>query len=68
MNVTELDKLSTEGRNPNTMNIDRVSTLEIITMINEEDKKVVLAVENVKEDIARAVDEIAERMQIYQFL
>jgi N-acetylmuramic acid 6-phosphate etherase len=63
MNVPELEKLSTEGRNPNTMNIDRVSTIEMITMINEEDKNVALAVESVKEDIARAVDVIAERMQ-----
>lgn len=63
MNVKNLGKLSTEGRNPNTMNIDRVSTLEMITMINEEDKKVALAVERAKEDIARAVDVIAERMK-----
>ncbi len=63
MNVIELEKLSTEGRNPNTMNIDRVSTIDMITMINEEDKKVALAVERAKEDIARAVDVIAERMK-----
>lgn len=63
MNMIELGKLSTEGRNPNTMNIHKVSTLEIITKINEEDKKVALAVESAKEDIARAVDVIAERMQ-----
>lgn len=63
MDVKDLAKLATESRNPNTMNIDRVSTLEMITMINEEDKKVAFAVEKAKEDIARAVDLIAERMQ-----
>lgn len=62
MNIIELGKLSTEGRNPDTMNIDRVSTLEMITMINEENKKVALAIEEAKEDIARAVDIIVERM------
>lgn len=62
MNVKDLGRLSTEGRNPNTMNIDRVSPLEIITMISEEDKKVALAVERAKEDIAKAVDVIAESM------
>lgn len=63
MNAKDLRKLSTEGRNPNTMNIDRVSTLEMITMINEENKKIALAVERAKEDIARAVDVIAEKMK-----
>lgn len=63
MNEKDLGRLSTEGRNPDTMNIDRVTTLEMITMINEEDKRVALAVEKAKEDIARAVDVIAERMK-----
>lgn len=60
MQIEKLTKLVTEGRNPDTINIDSVSTLEMITMINEEDKKVALAVEKAKEDIARAVDVIAE--------
>lgn len=62
MDIEDLSKLSTEERNPNTMYIDRVSTLEIIEMINEEDKKVALAVEKAKLNIARAVDIIADRL------
>lgn len=62
MELHDLVKLSTEGRNENTLNIDRVSTLEMITLINEEDKKVAIAVEKEKEQIAKAVDVIAERM------
>ncbi|QUH18828.1 N-acetylmuramic acid 6-phosphate etherase [Alkaliphilus sp. B6464] len=58
-----LSKLITEGRNPNTMNIDCVSTDEMIKMINEEDKKVALAVENEISNIARAVDAIAEKLK-----
>ncbi len=58
-----LSKLITEGRNPNTMNIDCVSTEEMIRMINEEDKKVALAVENEISNIARAVDAIAEKLR-----
>ncbi|MBU5674884.1 N-acetylmuramic acid 6-phosphate etherase [Alkaliphilus sp. MSJ-5] len=58
-----LSKLITEGRNPNTMNIDCVSTDEMIKMINEEDKKVALAVENEISNIARAVDAIAEKLR-----
>jgi len=62
MELQDLAKLSTEGRNPSTLNIDRVSTLDMITLINEEDKKVAIAVEKKKEQIAKAVDVIAERM------
>lgn len=63
MEINKLSKLVTEGRNPATMDIDKVDTLGIITMINEEDKKVALAVEKAKADIARAVDAIADRLK-----
>ncbi|SHJ86093.1 N-acetylmuramic acid 6-phosphate etherase [Clostridium amylolyticum] len=62
MNIERLSKMTTEGRNPNTMNIDSVSTLEMVRIINEEDKKVAEAVGNVKEDIAKGIDIIAERL------
>lgn len=60
MNLT---KLTTEGRNENTLNIDTCSTLEIIEKINEEDKKVAYCVEKEKENIAKAVDLIVERLK-----
>lgn len=59
MNV-DLKKIGTEQRNPNTMNIDVLSTIEIIKKINDEDKKVAYAVEAVLEDIAPLVDKIVE--------
>lgn len=62
MGIENLKKLSTETRNPNTINIDKVSTLEIVELINAEDKKVALAVEKSKLNIAKAVDVIAERL------
>lgn len=62
MKIENLAKLVTEGRNPNTMEIDSVSTLEMIEMINEEDKKVAIAVGEAKESIAKAVDLIADRL------
>ncbi|TDT50943.1 N-acetylmuramic acid 6-phosphate etherase [Fonticella tunisiensis] len=58
-----LDKLVTEGRNPNTLNIDSVSTIEMVRMINEEDKKVALAVEKELENIAKAIDEISKAFE-----
>jgi N-acetylmuramic acid 6-phosphate etherase len=53
----------TEQENPNTTNIDKVSTLEAIRLINDEDKKVATAVEQVLPEIAAAVDEIVARLK-----
>lgn len=62
MDINKLSKLVTEERNPNTLDIDKVSTVEIIELINDEDKKVAYAVEKEKENIAKAVDVIADRL------
>ncbi|MBE3578666.1 N-acetylmuramic acid 6-phosphate etherase [Caldanaerobacter subterraneus] len=58
-----LEELITEGRNPNTMDIDRLSTVDMLKKINEEDKKVPLAVEKVIPSIAEAIDRIVPRMK-----
>src|SRR5215203_3474833 len=52
----------TEQENPNTANIDKVSTLEALRLINDEDKKVALAIEKVLPEIASSVDKIVERL------
>ncbi len=53
----------TESRNLATRNIDTVSTLEMVRLINAEDAKVAAAVEAELPAIAEAIDRIAERMQ-----
>lgn len=53
----------TEQENPNTANIDQVSTLDALRLINDEDKLVAVAVEKVLPDVAKAVDEIVERLK-----
>ena len=53
----DLKKLDTEQVNENTKSIDSLSTIDMITTINNEDKKVALAVENVIPNIASVVDE-----------
>ncbi|HML88228.1 MAG TPA: N-acetylmuramic acid 6-phosphate etherase [Methylomusa anaerophila] len=58
-----LDKLLTEGCNPNTVNIDRQTTLDIVRLINAEDQKVALAVKEVLPQIARAVDWTTDCLQ-----
>jgi N-acetylmuramic acid 6-phosphate etherase len=56
--VSELERLVSEDRNPNTMDIDVLPTIDILKRINEEDKRVALAVERVIPEIAEAVDRI----------
>ena len=60
--MTQFDKLPTEQRNPNTENIDRLSTIDMVRRINDEDKKVAFAVERELDSIALAVDTIAEAL------
>ncbi|MDV4150695.1 N-acetylmuramic acid 6-phosphate etherase [Clostridium sp. AL.422] len=62
MKKIDLEKLTTESRNQNTLDIDQVSTLEMVKKINNEDKKVALAVEEELPKIAEAIDGIVERM------
>lgn len=58
-----LQKLDTEQVNENTKNIDNLSTIDMITTINNEDKKVALEVEKVIPYIAKAVDETYNRIK-----
>ncbi len=64
MRTIDIKDLITENRCNNTVNIDSVSTIEMLRMINEEDKKVALAVEKEINEIARAVDLIVEKIHI----
>jgi N-acetylmuramic acid 6-phosphate etherase len=61
MNDLNLATLTTEARNPRTTKIDQLPTLEMLTVINEEDQAVPLAVATQLPQIARAIDEIAAR-------
>ena len=62
MNV-DISKITTETRNNNTVNIDTVSTVEMVEMINNEDKKVAIAVEQCKNEIAKAIGLGTEAIQ-----
>ena len=59
----EISKLSTEQKNPNSVNIDIQSTEEILSIINNEDKNVPLAVEQEIPYIAKAVDAIVDAIK-----
>lgn len=59
----KLDELTTESRNTASMNIDQLSTIEMVKLINQEDQKVALAVEEVLPELAKAIDQAAARYQ-----
>ena len=54
----DLSQMVTESRNPASAEIDTLSTLEMLQVINQEDQKVALAVNQVIPQIAQAVDAI----------
>ena len=58
-----LSTLITEQRNPNSMNVDCLSALEIVQLMNEEDKQVPLAIEKCLPQIAQAVERIVAVFQ-----
>ncbi|OCG06569.1 N-acetylmuramic acid 6-phosphate etherase [Gilliamella sp. wkB178] len=55
-----LSKMLTESRNSNSEKIDSCSTLDILKIINNEDKQVAIAVEKELPNIAKAVDAISQ--------
>ncbi|SFI74240.1 MULTISPECIES: N-acetylmuramic acid 6-phosphate etherase [unclassified Bacillus (in: firmicutes)] len=53
-----LENLITETRNKKTMNLDEMSTIDLLTIMNEEDAKVAEAVKQELPQIAKAVEAI----------
>ena len=58
----DLKKLDTEQRNPATMQIDTLSTLDMAALINAEDHRCAEAVKKVLPEIAEAIDIIYEKV------
>lgn len=55
--------LKTESDNPNSRRIDKLATSDILAIINAEDTKVALAVQQVLPQIALAVDVVADALK-----
>lgn len=58
-----LTQLVTEQRNPNSMDLDQLSALEIVQLMNNEDKQVPLAIEKCLPQIAQTVEKIVAAFQ-----
>ena len=61
--ASPLDPRLTEQRNPRSMRIDQLSTIEIVDLINAEDRMVAAAVGEERQQIARAIDMVVECLQ-----
>ena len=61
--LNSLEKMLSEQRNPNTLHIDSLPSLDIVTLLNNEDKLVALAVEKNLPQIAQAVERIVAAFQ-----
>ena len=61
--MTEYSRLTTEGFNESTVNIDKMSPFEIARAINEEDKKVAYAVEKALPQIAEGIETLANALK-----
>lgn len=60
--MSELARLETESRNPRTINIDRMTTEEIVRLINQEDMSVACCVQKVIPEITAAVEAVYEAL------
>jgi N-acetylmuramic acid 6-phosphate etherase len=58
-----LEHLTTEARNPASEDLDGLTALEIVRLINSEDAKIAAAVAEEGDVIAKAIDVIADRLE-----
>ncbi|GAC19469.1 N-acetylmuramic acid 6-phosphate etherase [Paraglaciecola arctica] len=61
--IQQLEGLMSEGRNPATISLDQMTTAELVSVINKEDRKVAAAVDLASEEISAAVDLIVAAFQ-----
>ncbi|WP_088893763.1 N-acetylmuramic acid 6-phosphate etherase [Leptolyngbya ohadii] len=61
--ITERGHLLTEQTNPNSQNLDQMTSLEIVELFNQEDAHAVAAVAAAKQELAKAIDLIAESLR-----
>lgn len=60
----DLNKLATEQRNELSMALDTLSPIEFVTVMNQEDQKVAIAIEKVKHLIAGLIEESTKRFKM----
>lgn len=61
--MIDLTKLTTEQRNPETMNLDQMTPVEIVETMNREDQKVIEAVNKVLPEVAKVIEWTTEALR-----
>lgn len=61
--LATLESLLSEGRNPNSMDLDMLSSRELLARINDEDHRVAPAIEKELDAIAQLTDLIVDRLR-----
>lgn len=59
----DLSRLTTERRNTASAHIDSCTTLEMVTIMQQEDSKIASAIEKILPEIARAIDATSQRLE-----
>lgn len=60
--MQDRSNILTELRNPKSMSLDSMPTIDAVRLMNEEDRNAIDAVASIATDVARAVDIVAERL------
>ena len=58
-----LENLTTEKRNEDTKNLDKLSIIETVTKMNQEDEKVITAINKKKESIAAVIEQVVASLK-----
>ncbi|MFW7401503.1 N-acetylmuramic acid 6-phosphate etherase [Vagococcus fluvialis] len=58
-----LENLTTEKRNEDTLNLDKLSIIETVTKMNQEDEKVITAIDKKKEPIAAVIEQVVKSLK-----
>lgn len=61
--MIDTQKISTEKRNENTMNIDKLKTLDMVTLMHKESRRAFDAIDDVLPSVAKAVDAISSAFE-----
>jgi len=61
--VSSRGHLLTEQNNPNSINLDRLSSLELVELFNREDAHTLTAIDNARQALAQAIDITSEALK-----
>ena len=61
--LTPINQLVSESRNQSSMSLDTMNSVEVVSLMNQQDSQITNAIALIRDDIARAVDIIKTRLE-----